>query len=101
VQETNQNLIKKKYVSKNDSEIDFEEEPGSSLISTKQNNEERYQNMRIIIFLQKPSRRNVTFRTKEIEMIKKSLEKTKVNEQMNWVLNEHCTQKSNNSICSL
>jgi hypothetical protein len=27
----------------NDSEIDFEEEPGSSLISTKQNNEERYQ----------------------------------------------------------
>jgi hypothetical protein len=36
-------LIKKIYGSKNDREIDFEEEPGSSLISTKQNNEERYQ----------------------------------------------------------
>jgi hypothetical protein len=48
VQETNQNLIKK-YGSK-DSEIDFEEEPGSSLISTKQNNENVIKNMRIIIF---------------------------------------------------
>jgi hypothetical protein len=33
--------------------------------------------------LQKPlRRRNVTFRTKEIEMIKKSLEKTKENEKL-------------------
>jgi hypothetical protein len=31
------------WFKENDSEIDFEEEPGSSLISTKQNNEERYQ----------------------------------------------------------
>jgi hypothetical protein len=30
-------------VQRKHSEIDFEEEPGSSLISTKQNNEERYQ----------------------------------------------------------
>jgi hypothetical protein len=38
--ETNQNLIKNIWFKENDSEIDFEEEPGSSLISTKQNNEE-------------------------------------------------------------
>jgi hypothetical protein len=58
VQETNQNLIKKIYGSKeNDSEIDFEEEPGSSLISTKQNNEERYQEHEDNYLLQKPSRK--------------------------------------------
>jgi hypothetical protein len=37
-------------------------------------------------------------------MIKKSLKKTKENEklpQMNCILNEHYTAKSNNSICSL
>jgi hypothetical protein len=48
---------KKIYGSKeNDSEIDFEEEPGSS-ISTKQNNEERYQEHEDNYLLQKPEKK--------------------------------------------
>jgi hypothetical protein len=45
------------WFKENDSEIDFEEEPGSSLISTKQNNEERYQEHEDNYLLQKPSRK--------------------------------------------
>lgn len=80
VQETNQNLIKKIYGSKeNDSEIDFEEEPGSSLISTKQNNEERYQEHEDNYLFAETIEEEETLRLeqKEIEMIKKSLEKNK------------------------
>ena len=80
VQETNQNLIKKIYGSKeNDSEIDFEEEPRSSLISTKQNNEERYQEHEDNYLFAETIEEEETLRLeqKEIEMIKKSLEKNK------------------------
>ncbi|MFV8354871.1 sigma-54 interaction domain-containing protein [Flavobacterium sp. XS1P32] len=80
VQETNQNLIKKIYGSKeNDSEIDFEEEPGSSLISTKQNNEEHYQEHEDNYLFAETIEEEETLRLeqKEIEMIKKSLEKNK------------------------
>lgn len=80
VQETNQNLIKKIYGSKeNDSEIDFEEEPRSSLISTKQNNEEDYQEHEDNYLFAETIEEEETLRLeqKEIEMIKKSLEKNK------------------------
>ncbi len=80
VQETNQNLIKKIYGSKeNDSEIDFEEEPRSSLISTKQNNEEEYQEHEDNYLFAETIEEEETLRLeqKEIEMIKKSLEKNK------------------------
>ena len=80
VQETNQNLIKKIYGSKeNDSEIDFEEEPRSSLISTKQNNEQDYQEHEDNYLFAETIEEEETLRLeqKEIEMIKKSLEKNK------------------------
>ncbi len=80
VQETNQNLIKKIYGAKeNDSEIDFEEEPRSSLISTKQNNEKHYQEHEDNYLFAETVEEEETLRLeqKEIEMIKKSLEKNK------------------------
>ena len=80
VQETNQNLIKKIYGSKeNDSEIDFEEEPRSSLISTKQNNEDHYSEHEDNYLFAETVEEEETLRLeqKEIEMIKKSLEKNK------------------------
>ena len=80
VQETNQNLIKKIYGSKeNDSEIDFEEEPRSSLISTKQNNEDHYREHEDNYLFAETVEEEETLRLeqKEIEMIKKSLEKNK------------------------
>lgn len=80
VQETNQNLIKKIYGSKeNDSEIDFEEEPRSSLISTKQNNENHYREHEDNYLFAETVEEEETLRLeqKEIEMIKKSLEKNK------------------------
>ncbi len=79
VQETNQNLIKKIYGSKeNDSEIDFEEEPRSALITT-QNNEELYQEHDDNYLFAETIEEEETLRLeqKEIEMIKKSLEKNK------------------------
>jgi transcriptional regulator with PAS, ATPase and Fis domain len=80
VQETNQNLIKKIYGSKeNDSEIDFEEEPRATLISS-QNDEERYQDQEDnFMFAETIEEEEETLRLeqKEIEMIKKSLEKNK------------------------
>jgi transcriptional regulator with PAS, ATPase and Fis domain len=79
VQETNQHLIKKIYGSKeNDSEIDFEEEPRSALITT-QNNEELYQEQDDNYLFAETIEEEETLRLeqKEIEMIKKSLEKNK------------------------
>ncbi|TDE02514.1 sigma-54 interaction domain-containing protein [Flavobacterium sandaracinum] len=79
VQETNQNLIKKIYGSKeNDSEIDFEEEPRSALIAS-QNTEDIYQENDDNYLFAETIEEEETLRLeqKEIEMIKKSLEKNK------------------------
>ncbi|RDI54687.1 regulatory Fis family protein [Flavobacterium glaciei] len=79
VQETNQHLIKKIYGSKeNDSEIDFEEEPKAAFI-TAQNNEELYQEHDDNYLFAETVEEEETLRLeqKEIEMIKKSLEKNK------------------------
>jgi transcriptional regulator with PAS, ATPase and Fis domain len=80
VQETNKNLITKIYGSKeNDSEIDFEEEPRTALLSS-QNKEEPYQgNDDNYLFAETVEEEEEVLRLeqKEIEMIKKSLEKNK------------------------
>ncbi|SHG08332.1 regulatory protein, Fis family [Flavobacterium segetis] len=79
VQETNQNLIKKIYGSKdNDSEIDFEEQPRGALI-TSQRNEDLYQETDDNYLFAETIEEVETLRLeqKEIEMIKKSLEKNK------------------------
>ena len=79
VQETNQHLIKKIYGSKeNDSEIDFEEEPRSALI-TSQSNQDLYQENDDNYLFAETIEEEETLRLeqKEIEMIKKSLEKNK------------------------
>ena len=79
VQEANQNLIKKIYGSKeNDSEIDFEEEPRGALI-TSQNNQDLYQeNDENYLFAETiEEEETLRLEQKEIEMIKKSLEKNK------------------------
>ena len=79
VQETNKNLITKIYGSKeNDSEIDFEEEPRSTLITAK-NNEDVYQeNDENYLFAETiEEEETLRLEQKEIEMIKKSLEKNK------------------------
>ena len=79
VQETNQNLIKKIYGSKeNDSEIDFEEEPRGALI-TSENNQDLYQENDDNYLFAETIEEEETLRLeqKEIEMIKKSLEKNK------------------------
>jgi transcriptional regulator with PAS, ATPase and Fis domain len=79
VQETNQNLIKKIYGSKeSDSEIDFEEEPRAALIAA-QNNEDLYQEHDDNYLFAETVEEEETLRLeqKEIEMIKKSLEKNK------------------------
>ena len=74
------NLIKKIYGSKeNDSEIDFEEEPRATLMAS-QNNEEQYQDQEDnFLFAETVEEEEETLRLeqKEIEMIKKSLEKNK------------------------
>ena len=78
VQETNQNLIKKIYGSKeSDSEIDFEEEPRSSLITAKQANEELYNEDNYLFAETIEEEETLRLEQKEIEMIKKSLEKNK------------------------
>ncbi|EIA09166.1 sigma-54 interaction domain-containing protein [Flavobacterium frigoris] len=80
VQETNKNLITKIYGSKeNDSEIDFEEEPRTALLSN-QHKEEIYQeNDDNYLFAETVEEEEEVLRLeqKEIEMIKKSLEKNK------------------------
>jgi transcriptional regulator with PAS, ATPase and Fis domain len=79
VQETNQNLIKKIYGQKeSESEIDFDEEPRTSIIpsqNTEDNFEEQDDNY---LFAETIEEEEVLrLEQKEIEMIKKSLEKNK------------------------
>jgi transcriptional regulator with PAS, ATPase and Fis domain len=79
VQEANKNLIKKIYGSQeNDSEIDFEEEPRTAVMTTP-NREEQYQsNDDNYLFAETIEEEEVLrLEQKEIEMIKKSLEKNK------------------------
>jgi transcriptional regulator with PAS, ATPase and Fis domain len=78
-QDINPSLIQKIYGSKeNDSEIDFEEEPRTALISTP-NKEDRYEeNDENYLFAETIEEEEVLrLEQKEIEMIKKSLEKNK------------------------
>jgi transcriptional regulator with PAS, ATPase and Fis domain len=79
VQETNQSLIKKIYGSnENDNEIDFEESPRNNQITTL-NNESLYQEQEENYLFAETIEEEETLRLeqKEIEMIKKSLEKNK------------------------
>ncbi len=79
VQETNKTLIKKIYGAKeNDSEIDFEEDPGTSLITT-QNQEQHYEEQdNNYLFAETIEEEEILrLEQREIEMIKKSLEKNK------------------------
>jgi transcriptional regulator with PAS, ATPase and Fis domain len=81
VQETNKNLITKIYGSKeNDSEIDFEEEEPRTALIASQNDEGSYQeNDDDYLFAEAVEEEEEVLRLeqKEIEMIKKSLEKNK------------------------
>ncbi len=79
VQETNSNLIKKIYGSNaDDSEIDFEEEPRADVITT-QIDENNYQDQEDNFqFAESVEEEEVLkLEQKEVEMIKKSLEKNK------------------------
>lgn len=79
VQETNSHLIKKLYGSdQEDSEIDFEEEPRTAVITT-QNTENNYQEQEDNYQLAETIEEEeiLKLEQKEIEMIKKSLEKNK------------------------
>jgi transcriptional regulator with PAS, ATPase and Fis domain len=79
VQETNSNLIKKIYGSnEDDSEIEFEEEPRTGVI-TAQNNENNYQEQEDNYqFAETVEEEEILkLEQREIEMIKKSLEKNK------------------------
>ncbi|MEC5165743.1 transcriptional regulator with PAS, ATPase and Fis domain [Flavobacterium sp. PL11] len=79
VQETNQNLIKKIYGSKeNDSEIDFEEQPRGALITSQRDDELYQENDDNYLFAETvEEEETLRLEQKEIEMIKKSLEKNK------------------------
>ncbi|MDR6843986.1 sigma-54 dependent transcriptional regulator [Flavobacterium granuli] len=81
VQETNKSLIKKIYGSKEeDSEIDFEEEPRTSFLSNSNNIEEDYEeqdNNNYLLAETIEEEEILRLEQKEIEMIKKSLEKNK------------------------
>jgi transcriptional regulator with PAS, ATPase and Fis domain len=79
VQETNSNLIKKIYGSKeSDSEIDYEEEPRTAVITT-QNGLESYEDQEDNYQFTENIEEEEILRLeqKEVEMIKKSLEKNK------------------------
>ena len=78
VQETNQNLIQKLYGSKSDSEIEFEEEPRTAVITT-QNIDNNYQEPEEnYLFAETIEEEEILkLEQKEIELIKKSLEKNK------------------------
>jgi transcriptional regulator with PAS, ATPase and Fis domain len=79
VQETNSHLIKKIYGAKeDDSEIDFEEEPRTAVI-TAQNSENSYQEQDDNYQFAESVEEEEVLRLeqKEVEMIKKSLEKNK------------------------
>ena len=78
VQETNQNLIQKIYGNKEDSEIEYEEEPRTSVMTT-QNTENNYQETEEDYLFTETIEEEEVLRLeqKEIELIKKSLEKNK------------------------
>jgi DNA-binding NtrC family response regulator len=80
VQETNKSLIKKIYGAKeDDSEIDFEEEPRNTYLSN-QNEEQEYEeqdNNNYLLAETIEEEEVLRLEQKEIEMIKKSLEKNK------------------------
>ena len=79
VQDINPNLIQKIYGSQeNDSEIDFEEEPRTAIITTPNKEEEYQDNNENYLFAETIEEEEVLrLEQKEIEMIKKSLEKNK------------------------
>jgi transcriptional regulator with PAS, ATPase and Fis domain len=82
VQETNQNLIKKIYgTQENDSEIDFEETPRAAIISApKKEVEEEYdeeEDNYLFAETIEEEEEILKLEQKEIEMIKRSLEKNK------------------------
>jgi transcriptional regulator with PAS, ATPase and Fis domain len=81
VQETNQNLIKKIYGSQeNDNEIDFEERPRTALITTPTNEVEEYdepEDNYLFAETIEAEEEILKLEQKEIEMIKRSLEKNK------------------------
>ncbi len=80
VQETNKSLITKIYGSKEeDSEIDFEEEPRTALMTTQNNEDEIYQDTDDnYLFAETVEEEEILkLEQREIEMIKKSLEKNK------------------------
>ncbi|MBC5862508.1 sigma-54 interaction domain-containing protein [Flavobacterium turcicum] len=79
VQETNQHLIKKIYGTKDsDNEIDFEEEPRTGLITTPSAEELYQENDDNYLFAETvEEEETLRLEQKEIEMIKKSLEKNK------------------------
>src|SRR6187431_231395 len=84
VQEANSHLIKKIYGAKeDDSEIDFEEEPRTAVITTQNNTENNYQVQDNYQFAESIEEEEVLrLEQKEIEMIKKSLEKNKGKRKM-------------------
>ncbi len=79
VQDINPNLIQKIYGSQeNDSEIDFEEEPRTAIITTPTKEEQYQDNNENYLFAETIEEEEVLrLEQKEIEMIKKSLEKNK------------------------
>lgn len=79
VQDINPNLIQKIYGSQeNDSEIDFEEEPRTEIITTPTKEEQYQDNNENYLFAETIEEEEVLrLEQKEIEMIKKSLEKNK------------------------
>ena len=80
VQETNQNLIKKIYGSQeNDTAIDFEETPRTAIITTPTNEEEYDEPEDNYLFAEtiEAEEEILKLEQKEIEMIKRSLEKNK------------------------
>lgn len=78
-QDINPSLIQKIYGStENDSEIDFEEEPRTALISSPNKDEQYHENDENYLFAETIEEEEVLrLEQKEIEMIKKSLEKNK------------------------
>ncbi len=78
-QDINPSLIQKIYGStENDSEIDFEEEPRTALISSPNKEEQYHENDENYLFAETIEEEEVLrLEQKEIEMIKKSLEKNK------------------------
>lgn len=79
VQETNKSLIKKIYGSEEDSEIDFEEQPRTSYLSNPsiQQDYEEQESNNYLLAETIEEEEILRLEQKEIEMIKKSLEKNK------------------------